>query len=77
MRADEQRAMPEGEDDRAGDIDADGHSCAGGIERVDVAVTQRGAECAYGQRGEWGNDGEQKLLLARECVHEDEFSCSR
>ena len=72
VRADEQCAMPEGEDRWAGDFDADG--CTG---RSDVAITQRGAERADEERGEWWDDGEQESLLAREDMHEDEFSCLR
>jgi hypothetical protein len=57
--------MPEREDGRAGDFDADRNACV-----VEVAVAQRGAE----QADERGDDGryeaEQEALLAREDGHD-------
>jgi len=61
--------MPEGEDGRAGDINADR-----GTGSRDVAIAKRDAEYADNKRGERWDDCELDSLLARENVHEDEFS---
>ena len=68
VRAGKQRSMPEGEDRGTGYFDADVRAWCG-----DVAVTKRGPKHADDERGERRDNGEQKSLLARESVHEDEF----
>ena len=67
--ADEQRAVPKCEDGRAGNIDSDL-----GTGSRDITVAKRSAECADDKRGERRDGCEQDSLLARENVHEDEFS---
>lgn len=75
VRRHQQRAMPERENNRAGNLNTHRNALARGVERIDIAITKRRAQDANAERGDPRENGEQKPLLAREYVHEDE--CSR
>ena len=64
VSAGEQRAVPEGEDDGAGDFDADGD-----VRRVDVAVAPGASEQADEENRDGRDDREEDSLLEREALH--------
>ena len=72
VRADQQGAVPKGEDRRAGNCDADR-----GGRGVYVAITQGHTEQTNQRNGERRDDGQEQTLLWSENSHADEFTCRR